>query len=135
MSDIGAALAEKARRVVTVQLLTSLVVAALFMVQGAWEALSAFYGGLVSVVLALLSIWGFRRANVHALSDPKRSMMILYAGAVQRFVAVLVLLALGLGFFALDPLAVFIGFALAQAGYLMGTRSDASSVESPDGKL
>lgn len=135
MSDVGASLAEKARRVVTVQMLTSMIVAALFLIQGVWDALSAFYGGLASVVLALLSIWGFKRANAHALSDPKRSMMILYAGAVQRFVAVLVLLALGLGAFDLDPLAVFIGFALAQASYLMGVRGEGSAVGNPDGKL
>jgi len=122
MSKLGADLAAKARRVVMMQLATSVIVALLFLIQGAWDALSAFYGGLASVALALLSIRGFKRADVHALSDPKRSMMILYAGAVQRFVAVVVLLAVGLGAFELAPLAVFIGFALAQASYLMGVR-------------
>jgi len=122
MSALNAGLAEKARRVLVIQLATSVVAAAGFMIQGPWEALSAFYGGLTSIVLALLSVRGFRSANKHALSDPKKSMMILYAGAVQRFVAVLVLLALGLGGFKLEPLAVFIGFAMAQASYLMGVR-------------
>lgn len=122
MSALNAGLAEKARRVLVIQLATSVVAAAGFMIQGPWGALSAFYGGMTSIVLALLSIRGFRSANKHALSDPKKSMMILYAGAVQRFVAVLVLLALGLGGFKLEPLAVFIGFAMAQASYLMGVR-------------
>lgn len=122
MSALNAGLVEKARRILVIQLATSVVAAAGFMLQGPWGALSAFYGGMTSIVLALLSVRGFRSANKHALSDPKKSMMILYAGAVQRFVAVLVLLALGLGVFKLEPLAVFVGFAMAQASYLMGVR-------------
>jgi ATP synthase protein I len=125
----------KARRVVTVQLLvTALVAAAFFLGQGAWGALSATYGGLSSVVLALISIRGFKRANEIALSEPAQSMMILYIGAVVRFVAVVVLLGVGLGPIALEPLAVFAGFALAQAGYLMGVR-DRKAARGPDQKL
>jgi ATP synthase protein I len=91
--------------------------------------LSAGYGGLSSVVLALVSIGGFKRANAIALSDPKQSMMILYIGAVVRFAAVIVLLGIGLGLLKLDAMAVFIGFALAQASYLMsvGDRKAAPS--------
>jgi ATP synthase protein I len=122
MNTASAELAAKTRRVIAVQLVVSLVAAAIFLVQGWLGAASALYGGLVSVALAVLSGWGFRRANKHALSDPKKSLMILYIGAVQRFVAVLVLLGAGLGLLKLEPLAVFIGFALAQASYLMGVR-------------
>jgi len=129
MSKLGADLAAKARRVVIVQLTVTTIVALLFLIQGAWDALSAGYGGLASVFLALLSIRGFKRANEHALSDPKRSMLILYIGAVQRFVAVVVLLAIGLGGLKLEPLAVFIGFALAQASYLMGVRDGAAKAK------
>lgn len=122
MNTASAELAAKTRRIIIVQLVVSLAAAAIFSPQGIWGAVSAFYGGLVSVALALLSGWGFRRANAHALNDPKKSMMILYIGAVQRFAAVLVLLGAGLGALKLEPLAVFIGFALAQASYLMGVR-------------
>ena len=73
-------------------------------------------------MLALISIWGFKRANEFALSDPKKSMMILYIGAVVRFATVLIMLGIGLGVLKLEPLAVFVGFALAQASYLMGVR-------------
>ena len=134
MTQIGADLAEKARRVVIAQLLVTIVVAAVFFLfsaglfgtdaeqNAAWEALSAAYGGLTSVVLALISIRGFKRANEFALSDPKKSMMILYIGAVMRFAAVIVVLGIGLGLIKLEPLAVFIGFVLAQASYLMSVR-------------
>lgn len=131
MNGIDKGLAGKAKRVVVVQLLMALVVAAAFFgtayAQGMpeeslWKALSAVYGGLSSVVLALISIGGFKRANATALSDPKLSMMILYIGAVVRFAAVIVLLGIGLGVLKLDALAVLLGFALAQASYLMSVR-------------
>ena len=83
------------------------------------------------MVLALVSIGGFKRANALALSDPKQSMMILYIGAVVRFAAVIVLLGIGLGLLKLDALAVFAGFALAQASYLMSVR-DRKAAHSSD---
>jgi len=139
VKQVGADLAAKARRIVIIQLLTTLVVAAVFFVlsisqsteQAIWAALSASYGGLTSVVLALLSIRGFKRANEIALSEPKKSMTILYVSAVQRFVTVLMMLGLGLGLFKLEPMAVLIGFVLAQASYLMGVR-DRKAVRNPD---
>ena len=135
MNSIDKGLTGKARRVVVVQLSMTLVVATVFFGVSAedslWKALSAGYGGLSSVVLALISIGGFKRANAIALSDPRQSMMILYIGAVVRFAAVIVLLGIGLGLLKLDALAVFIGFALAQASYLMGVR-DRKAAGSPD---
>ena len=131
MNSIDKAFAAKANRVVKVQLSMTLIVAAVFfgatymqgMAEGSlWKALSAGYGGLSSVILALVSIGGFKRANAIALSDPKQSMMILYIGAVVRFAAVIVLLGIGLGLLKLDAIAVFTGFALAQASYLMSMR-------------
>jgi ATP synthase protein I len=133
VNGIDKALAGKARRVISVQLSVTLIVAAAYfglsVEDSLWKALSAGYGGLSSVVLALVSIGGFKRANAIALSDPKQSMMILYIGAVVRFAAVIVLLGIGLGLLKLDAMAVFIGFALAQASYLMsvGDRKAAPS--------
>jgi ATP synthase protein I len=124
VGPLGSDLVVKARRVIFVQLLVTTVVAAVFVSVGnpVWDALSALYGGLTSVLLALISIGGFRRANEHALSDPKKSMMILYIGAVVRFAAVIIVLGIGLGIFKLEAMAVFIGFALAQTSYLMSVR-------------
>lgn len=135
MNGIDKALAGKARRVIFVQLSVTLLVAAAYfglsVEDSLWKALSAGYGGLSSVVLALVSIGGFKRANAIALSDPKQSMMILYIGAVVRFAAVIVLLGIGLGLLKLDAMAVFIGFALAQASYLMSV-GDRKAVPSSD---
>jgi len=141
VSPSGIDLASKARRVIFVQLLVSAVVAAGFFSAGlfangavadsVWGALSALYGGAVSVLLALISIRGFKRANELALSDPHKSMMILYIGAVVRFAAVIIVLGIGLGAIKLEPMAVFIGFALAQTSYLMSVR-DRKAARSSD---
>jgi ATP synthase protein I len=140
VNSIDKAFAGKANRVVVVQLSVTLLVAAVFFgfaaqgataEEGLWKALSAGYGGLSSVVLALISIGGFKRANATALSNPGQSMIILYIGAVVRFVAVIVLLGVGLGLLKLDAMAVFVGFALAQASYLMSVR-DRKAAHSSD---
>jgi hypothetical protein len=135
VKTIDKALAGKAKKVLVVQAVVTLLVATAFFAasteQNLWKALSAAYGGLSSVILALVSIGGFKRANAIALSDPKQSMMILYIGAVVRFAAVIVLLGIGLGLLKLDALAVFAGFALAQASYLMGVR-DRKAARSSD---
>jgi F0F1-type ATP synthase assembly protein I len=96
-----------------------------------WDALSALYGGLASVLLALISIGGFKRANEFALSDPKKSLMILYIGAVVRFAAVIVVLGIGLGLIELEPKAMIAGFVLAQISYLMSVR-DRKAARSSD---
>lgn len=121
-------LAEQARGVISKQLAAGVVVAGLFLVlQGTWPAVSALYGGVVSVSLSLLLLWGVTRASKVAATDPRKSMTILYVGAVQRFVAVLALLALGLALFKLDPLAVLIGFGVAQVSYLVTSRGKSST--------
>ena len=115
-------LAAKARWVISTQLIVSIIVAIAFLTKGTWEALAAVYGGLASICISLLLLRGIQRANAAAKVDPGRSMRILYIGAVQRFVLVLGLIALGLALFKLDPVAIVSGFALAQLGYLIGSR-------------
>ena len=115
-------LATKAKWVISTQLIVSIIVAVAFLTKGTWESLAAVYGGLVSICISLLLLRGIQRANAAAKVDPGKSMRILYVGAVQRFVLVLGLIALGMAFFKLDPVAIIIGFALAQAGYLLGSR-------------
>ena len=115
-------LATKAKWVISTQLIVSIIVAVAFLTKGTWESLAAVYGGLVSICISLLLLRGIQRANAAAKVDPGKSMRILYIGAVQRFVFVLGLIALGMAFFKLDPVAIIVGFALAQAGYLLGSR-------------
>ena len=65
---------------------------------------------------------GVRRASEVALLDQNKSMMILYLGAVQRFVVIIILFALGLRVLGLAPLELLVGFAAAQAGNIVSAR-------------
>lgn len=124
----GPDLAARTRRIVGFQFLASVVIAIGFLIGvGAAQGRSALYGGLVAVTLTVLLSRGVRRAEVSAVSDPRKSMMILYVGAVQRFVLALVAFALGLAVLKLEPMAVFIGFAAAQFSYLINARGTAHS--------
>lgn len=115
-------LAAKARGVISTQLIISVIVAAVFLTKGTWESVAALYGGLASICITIFLLWGIKRATEAAKENPGKSMRILYVGAVQRFLLVLGLLAMGLALFKLDPIAMCVGFALAQLSYLIGSR-------------
>ena len=121
-------LAERTRRIIGFQILASVVIAIGFLIGvGAAQGRSALYGGLVAVTLTMLLSRGVRRAEVSAARNPQQSMVILYVGAVQRFVLALVAFALGLAVLKLEPMGVFIGFAAAQFSYLINARGTAYS--------
>jgi ATP synthase protein I len=115
----------KARRIMATQLAATAVVAVAFGLVGGggWSALSALCGGLTSLSIVLLLRRSVRRASEVALIDQKKSMMILYLGAAQRFIVIIAFFALGLGMFGLAPLAMFAGFAAAQASNIIGAHT------------
>jgi len=115
-------LAVKARWVISTQLIIAALVATLFMFRGVSESIAAGYGGLSSLLVSLSLLWGINRATEAAKQNPAKGMRILYFGAAQRFLLVLLLLATGFAWLKLDPVAVCTGFAVAQLSYLFGSR-------------
>lgn len=112
-----------ARRVITVQAGIAVVAAVVFgIVVGFNEALGALYGGAIGIASSLLLRRGVVRAGEIAATNPKKSLMVLYFGALQRFVLVVALFALGLGVFKLNPLAAVVGFGAAQLAYFLVMR-------------
>jgi ATP synthase protein I len=118
----NAALEEKSQLVIRMQLLASILISGLFLIQGIPESLSALYGGFVSVVIAWFLGRGINRASRVAAEDPKKSMVILYVGAVQRFLLVVVLLATGLALLKLEPIALCVGFAIVRISHFVNPR-------------
>lgn len=124
MNPAVEAVEARAKKTLVVQLASGLASSVGFMLYAdAWAAISAFSGAVVSILLLLLLRHGVKRAAEIAQYDQKRSMLILYLGAAQRFILILVLFALGLGVVNFDPLAMFVGFFLAQLGNLINARS------------
>jgi len=107
------------RRIVTTQAIVAAILGVGFWIgMGQLAAVSALYGSVISVVSALLLGRGVTRAEKLAIDDPKRSLGILYFGAVQRFVLVAVMLAIGLSVLQLMAIPTFVGFALAQMAFV-----------------
>lgn len=111
---------DQGRKVIGLQLVMTLLAAAGFFAgQGFDAALAAVFGGLTCVLSTLLLSYGVKRATESATQNPAKSAAILYFGAAQRFLLVLVCFAFGLATLKLYPLGVFIGFALAQIAYII----------------
>lgn len=82
---------------------------------------AVIYGGGIAWVNALLAIRRAKRAVARVDDNVTWSTFTLYAGVIERFVFTLVAFGLGMGTLKLAPVALLLGFAVAQAGYLMGT--------------
>ena len=105
----------KTRRLIGLQLMAGVAVAAgFFMIKGSWEALSAGYGGLVSVLMTTLLSRGVLMAGRIVPGNPGGSQALLYLGAAVRFVLVLALFGIGLAALGLAPLATVVGFVVVQ---------------------
>ena len=122
--DIAASQVQlNARKVMGLQIAIAALAAVVFgIVEGGMPAVAAFFGGMISVSVSWLLRHGVLKAAEVAKDDPTKSMLVLYMGAVQRFVLVLVLFGLGLGLLKLDPLATVIGFGAAQVAYVVVMR-------------
>lgn len=115
MNFAAAKLRKGVRRVLLFQALLTLLVAAAFGVaRGRHDFLSALYGGAVAV---LLSAWLGRGVLRSA------SLGSLYANAITRYGAAMVLLGVGLGVLRLAPLPLIAAFAVAQFGFLAELRN------------
>ena len=123
MNTTETELTRSTKSVVSFQIIVSIVVAGLFVFKGPWASFSALYGGIASIVVALLLSQRIKRATEAAQNNLKESMAILYIGAVQRFVLVAVFLVIGIAVIKFDPIAVCAGFALAQVSFVMGSRT------------
>lgn len=92
---------------------------------GREAAVAAGYGGGVALASAWLLARGVSRAGELAKTNLRYSAYSLYFGALQRFVLVLVGLAIGLGVIRLAPIPLLASFGIAQLGYLIAAGKQA----------
>ena len=106
-------------RLTIIQFVVSLVAAAGYLTfQGMSGFVAALYGGGITLAGTVLMAWRIQRAGEVAGLERQQGFIEIYAGAIQKFILTLVLMALGMGFFKLDPLAILVSFALTQFSYL-----------------
>jgi len=82
-----------------------------YILYGGFQAGSAGFGGVMAAVNLGLLCWRQRRADKGRALSAGESIRVLYRTALERFVVIALLFALGLGVWRLDPLAVLAGFA------------------------
>jgi ATP synthase protein I len=105
------------RNIVIAQLILVPLVAALSLWVDVQAALAALYGGGIALGNTLLSARRVARAARVLDRDPGADVRSLYFGAVERFVFVLLTMALGMGWLRLSPPMLLLGFALAHLAY------------------
>ena len=83
--------------------------------QSAW---AAFFGGCIGVANVQLLRW--RRAQVRTRRglSAADSLKTFYGSALERFVLVAAVLAVGMGWLELEALPLLIGFAISQLAVL-----------------
>lgn len=123
MSMMSAGIARRGRQVLEWQLvLGAAVVAAAVILKGAPAGYAAAAGSAISIVLMLMLRMTMQRATEIAVEAPRASMNTMYIGAVVRFVALLVMFAIALGWLKLAPTWVVGAFVLVMITGLIAAR-------------
>lgn len=82
-------------------------------------AQATLYGATVALINTLLMVWRVRRAARRPHLDAHRELRSFFLSGLERFVAVALLLAAGMGPLGLDPLGVLGGFVAGQIIWLL----------------
>jgi ATP synthase protein I len=85
-----------------------------FTIYGGFQAGSVWFGGLTAALNVGWLLWRRQRADTGRALSGGQSLRLLYRNALERFVLVALLFALGLGVLKLDPLALLTGFVVGQ---------------------
>ena len=106
------------RTVLLVQCLLIMIVSAWFAKQDIHLIWAALYGGMMAIINALSLNHKVTKASNVAEDNATKGLIILYLGAVQRFVITAVLFFIGMGLLTLAPVPMIAAFAIAQFGIL-----------------
>ena len=106
------------RKILLVQIGLVLIAAAvLTIVKGNEFFLATLYGGAVIIASTIYFGWRLKIATEAVDNTPSVNSVELFKGIFLRFVLVIVLLALGLGWLKLAPAGVLSGFIVAQLAF------------------
>ncbi|MFO7808009.1 ATP synthase subunit I [Guyparkeria sp.] len=120
------AITRRGRRVVTLQLIVLALAGGASLVESAHASLSAAGGVVVAMLLAWMLRRTMARATELAVESPQQSMNTMYLGAAVRFVALLALMAVGLGLLKLDARFMVGAFVVALVVGVLAARGQDS---------
>lgn len=111
-----------ARRMVAAQSAIGLAAAGVGLVlYGTEVAIALLAGGAIALTNGLLLAWRMRGNRHTVRQSAQRHLWVFYLSSVERFLAVLVLLALSLGPLNMKPLPLILGFVLGQLALVFST--------------
>lgn len=132
MTSMSDGIARRGRWVLGVQLVLTLGLAmSLWIGLGRPAALGALGGGAIAMVLMSLLRWTMQRATALAVEAPSDSLNLMYAGAALRFIVLLILFAVALGWLKLSPAPTVGGFVLAMLAGAVAARGGRDSGRPP----
>lgn len=119
MSFAALVMRRAVHRLLIIQFVIFMLVASVYLIfQSIDGFIAAIYGGGITLTGTVLMAWRIRRAGEVAAHEKQQGFIEIYAGVIQKFILTLVLMAVGMGYFKLDPLAILVSFALTQFSYL-----------------
>lgn len=128
MTRMAEGIARRGRVVLIVQILLTVPLAlGLWAGIGREAALGALGGGAIAMILMGMLRWTMQRATVLAVEAPKDSLNLMYAGAALRFIVLILLFAVALGWLKLSPAPTVGGFVLAMLGGAIASRGGRDS--------
>jgi ATP synthase protein I len=105
---------------IVLQLVLMAAVSIVFYLRSGIDAAgSVWFGGITATLNILLLLWRRHRADTGRALSAGRSLWVLYRTALERFVMVVLLFALGMGVLKLDPLALLTGFVVGQLALVL----------------
>ncbi len=106
-------------RLMIVQVILTFIVALGYLAfQNINGFLAALFGGSITLSGTALMAWRISRAGEAAPTEKQQGYIEIYIGAIQKFVLTLVLMAFGMGYLQLNPLAILVGFAVTQLSFI-----------------
>jgi len=91
-----------------------------FYLKGLDGIVGVFFGSGISLNNLFLQHRYLRRAKTQARADAEHNLRLMMSCSLQRFIATIVLFALGMGALQLLPLAVIGGFGVALVAQYVG---------------
>lgn len=108
------------RNALVVQAILIAVCAAVFFAsRDAENGLSALFGGGIAVLNVQLLRWRTGQVQVRRGLSAGQSLVTFYRSALERYLVVIGLLALGMGWIELPPLPLVVGFVAGQVATLL----------------
>ena len=108
------------KQLIFIGIFVGLAAGVAFYIVGNAGIVGILFGAGITLNNIFLQHWYMRRAKTQARADAEKNLRLMMSCAIQRFIATVVLFALGMGALQLLPLPVISGFGVALIAQYVG---------------